>query len=64
MPNLLDELAQWIDTTVIAQAIVEEMEEQELKPTLKNAQSVWLDVLEVGLPDALKSSVEAHWDRL
>ena len=62
--NLIEKVASWIDTTVIATAILEAMEEQEVKPTFENAQSVWLDVLEVGLPDAIKSSVDAHWDRL
>ena len=55
----LTELADWIDTSVIAEAILEELEEQQAAPTLENGQKVWLDVLQNGLPDALRSSVKA-----
>ena len=58
--KVLDELAEWIDTSVIAQAILEELEAQEAQPTLENGKTIWLDVLENGLPDALRSSVKAH----
>ncbi len=55
----LTELADWIDTTTIAEAILEELEEQGVPVTLENCQKVWLDVLQNGLPDALCSSVKA-----
>ena len=42
----LTELADWIDTSVIAEAILEELENQEVPPTLENGQEVWLDALE------------------
>jgi len=42
----LTELADWIDTSVIAEAILEELEEQGVSPTLENGQKVWLDALE------------------
>ena len=58
--KVLDELAKWIDTTVIAEAILEELEEQEASRTIENGKTIWLDVLENGLPDALRSSVKAH----
>ena len=57
-----EELAQWIDTTVIAEAILEELEDQGVQPTLENGKTVWLDVLEHELTDALRSSVKARFD--
>jgi len=51
-----EELAQWIDSTVIAGAILEELEEQEIPATLENAQQVWLDAIEE-LHHLLKSSI-------
>jgi len=62
MPETKTDLAQWIETDVIAQAILDELQEQGVEPTLENAKTVWLDVLENELPDALKSSVKARFD--
>jgi hypothetical protein len=62
MPGTKEQLAEWIDTAVIADAISEELEEQGVKPTLENAKTIWLDVLENELPDALRSSVKARFD--
>jgi len=62
MPDTKEQLAEWIDTDVIANAISEELEEQGVKPTLENAKTIWLDVLESELPDALRSSVKARFD--
>jgi len=62
MPDIKEQLAEWIDTDVIANAISEELEEQGVKPTLENAKTIWLDVLENELPDALRSSVKARFD--
>jgi len=59
---VIDELAKWIDADVIAEAIFDELEEQGIKPTLENGKTVWLDVLEHGLPDAIRSSVRANLD--
>ena len=42
----LTELADWIDADVIAHAILEELEEEAIPPTLENGQKVWLDALE------------------
>ena len=42
----LAELADWIDADVIAHAILEELEEEAIPPTLENGQKVWLDALE------------------
>ena len=46
MPTVREMLAQWIDDDTIANAIIGELEEQGLQPTLENAQKVWLDALE------------------
>ena len=62
MPDTKEQLAEWIDTDVIANAISEELEEQGVKPTLENTKTIWLDVLENELPDALRSSVKARFD--
>ena len=62
MPDTKEQLAEWIDTDVIANAISGELEEQGVKPTLENAKTIWLDVLENELPDALRSSVKARFD--
>ena len=56
---MLAELAEWIDPRVIAEAILQELESQEVEPTLANGQKVWLDVLESELPDGLQSTVTA-----
>ena len=55
----LTELADWIDSQVIAEAILEELEEQGVSPTLENGQKVWLDFLETKLSEGLHSSVKA-----
>ena len=60
----LTELADWIDTSTIAEAILEELEEQGIHPSLENGKTIWLDVLEHELPDALRASVKAHLDVL
>jgi len=57
--EVLAELAEWIDPRAIAEAILRELESQEVEQTLANGQRVWLDVLESELPDGLCSSVKA-----
>ena len=56
------ELASWIETDVIAEHILGEMEDQGVRPTLENAKTIWLDVLENELCEALRSSVKARFD--
>ncbi len=59
MPEkVLAELAEWIDPFAIAEAILEELKEQEEEQTVANGQKVWLDFLEKERPDGLRSSVE------
>jgi len=40
------ELTQWIDSEPIASVILEELEDNDIEPTVANAQRVWLDTLE------------------
>ena len=48
--KVLDELAEWIDPGVIAEAILQELESQEVEQTIANGQKVWLDFLRVSFP--------------
>ena len=57
--EVLAELAEWIDSGAIAEAILQELEEQGVEQTVANGQKVWLDFLEKELPDGLRSSVAA-----
>ena len=56
------ELAGWIETDVIAEHILEELEEQGCQLTVDNGKTIWLDVLENGLCQAISSSVRARFD--
>lgn len=62
MPEIREELAGWIETDVIADAILEGMGEQSVTLTLDNAKTVWLDILENELHDAIRSSLIARFD--
>ncbi len=57
--KVLDELAEWIDPRVIAEAILQELESQKVEQTVPNGIKVWLDVLGSELTDGLCSSVKA-----
>jgi len=50
------ELAQWIDSELIASVILEELEDNDIEPTVANAQRVWLDTLE-SLHHLVQSSI-------
>jgi len=60
--SIVDELADWIDANVIAEQILAELEENGYQPTLDNAKTIWLDMLESELCEAIKSSVKAKFD--
>ncbi len=62
MSKIRHELAGWIDADVIAEHILDELEEQGVKPTLENARTIWLDVLETELCEAIRSSVKAKFN--
>jgi len=57
MPDIREQLADWIDTDVIAEAILEEMQEWGFPPHLEHAKQVWLRVLESELHDAIRVHV-------
>ena len=60
MSDVQRELSEWIDTGVIAEAILDELTDQGKATTADNGKTVWLDVLENELPIALRSSVRAR----
>ncbi len=43
--ELIDALAKWIEPTVIAEAIVDQMDEEKIEYTLDNGQQIWLNHL-------------------
>lgn len=53
------QVADWIDTEVIADDISLALAEAELELSFENAEKVWLDVLEIELTSAVRRSVEA-----
>jgi len=59
----VNELIYWFDTAVLARTILELLEEEGAKPTVKNAKAVWLDFLETELSDGLVKSVRALIDK-
>ena len=59
MSDVQQKLADWIDSDVIAEHILDELKEQGVSLTLENAKDVWLDVLETALCDAIKAAIEA-----
>ena len=63
MGQVLDKLAEWIDPRAIAEAILQGLESQEVEQTVPNGMRVWLDVLESGLPDAIRSSIKAIFSK-
>jgi hypothetical protein len=44
--QVVKSIADWIDTQVIAEMIVEHLEENDYPVTLEEAQRVWLDTLQ------------------
>lgn len=50
-------VADWIDTQVIAESILEELSEYEIEPTVANAKKVWLDILGAELIEAVRSTI-------
>ncbi len=52
--TLMAEIALWLDPTVIGEAIVDGLEQQERPMTVEEAKRVWLGVLESELHDAIR----------
>jgi hypothetical protein len=59
MQTITEKLADWIDTDVIAEHIIDEMKEQGARITLRYAKKVWLDVLQCELHDAIRNAIIA-----
>jgi hypothetical protein len=59
--SVKDEMAGWIDTDVIAEHILDELEDKGIPATFENARTIWLDLLETELCDAISSSVKAKF---
>lgn len=55
------QLTDWIDPSVIAGIILEEMADQEVPLTFPLARKVWLDALE-NLHGQIRASVEGAWE--
>lgn len=55
--DLQKKIADWIDTGVIADVIIEELEDAGIKPTFANAKKTWLNVLE-SLNETVKNNIE------
>jgi len=53
------QVAEWIDTAAIADAILDTLEDEGLEVTAENAQNVWLYFLSTELNDGLEGSVDA-----
>lgn len=53
------QLADWIDADVIAERILEELEEQGIAATLEHGQQVWMSVLMVELCEGIQNTVAA-----
>ena len=60
--KVLAELAEWVDREPIASVILEELEDNDIEPTVANAQRVWLDTLE-NLHHLVQSSIVALVNR-
>ena len=56
------ELAMWVSGTVVADLIMEQMDEYDMPITLAKAKDVWLDALE-HLPQLIRASVQALKDK-
>ena len=56
------ELAEWIETQPLAEAVMETLEDQLAEVTLENAKKVWLDFLETELGRGLSNSLAALVD--
>ena len=48
----------WLDSGVIADAIIENLQEQGLSVTVENMKTVWLSFLENEMPSGLRSTIK------
>ncbi|MDP3062344.1 MAG: hypothetical protein Q8O40_03875 [Chloroflexota bacterium] len=61
--TLVAEVSLWLDPTVIAEAIVDGLEQVEAPMTVEQAKAVWLNVLDFELLPAVKASAKAVFHR-
>jgi hypothetical protein len=61
--NTMEAFRRWLDTGVIAETILDCLEEEDVKPTFENATKVWLDLLYTELGDAVRHSIIALSDK-
>ena len=59
----VNDLMYWFDTAALARTTLGVLEEEGVKPTVKNAKAAWLDFLETELPGGLVKSVRALIDK-
>ena len=57
--STISAISRWIDTYVIAEQLVESLEDEEIKPTFENAKKLWLDVLATELGLGIEASAKA-----
>ncbi len=58
MPETIREkLAAWIDIGVIAEHILDELEDQASSATHENAKFIWLDVVEHDICDTIRDAI-------
>ena len=57
--EIIDEVAEWIDTDVIAESIAEELVDCGMKVSLENMRLVWYNILQNALADSAKYAIEA-----
>jgi len=58
-----ENLAEWIDTLVIAEEIFDHLRAAGLEPTYQNATKVWLNFLEVEIHEGLRNSCQGLLDQ-
>lgn len=68
MEVMMDEegkaFAEWVDTTNLADVVMNGLECSGLKQTAENAKKVWLDFLGTGLNEGIESSIKALQDKI
>jgi hypothetical protein len=58
-----EKIGAWIDTSVIAQNLLDALTDAGVKANEFNAQAVWLDMLYTEIPDSMKRSIKALVDK-
>jgi len=56
---VIGKVAKWIDSSVMAEVIAEELVDHNMPVTLENMKAVWLNILECALHDDAGYAIEA-----